>query len=88
MITAVLRAFDRNYQVFLRTQDLAELREHYEAVMANQNQSVRVLQPGNEYEGTAVGINTMGELLVEKQDGTCETIYAGEVSVRGLYSYV
>jgi len=88
LITAVMRAFDRNYQKFLKTQDLTGLRERYEAVMVNQNQPVRVLQPGNEYEGTAVGINTMGELLVEKEDGTCEAVYAGEVSVRGLYSYV
>lgn len=88
MITAVVKAFERNYQTFLETQDLSKLRECYEAVMVNQNQSVRVLQPGNAYEGTAVGINTMGELLVEKEDGTCEAVYAGEVSVRGLYSYV
>ena len=88
LITAILRAFDRNYQDFLKTQDLIVLQERYEAVMANLNQSVRVLQPGSEYEGTAVGINTMGELLVEKKDGTCEAVYAGEVSVRGLYSYV
>ena len=88
LIGAVLKAFDRNYQEFLKTQDLTGLRERYEVVMANQNQPVRVLEPGNEYEGTAVGINTMGELLVEKEDGTCEAVYAGEVSVRGLYSYV
>ena len=88
LISAVMDAFDRNYQVFLKTQDLAGLRERYEQVMANQNQPVRVLEPGNEYEGTAVGINAMGELLVEKEDGTCEAVYAGEVSVRGLYSYV
>ena len=30
----------------------------------------------------------MGQLLVEREDGTTESIYAGEVSVRGLYGYV
>ena len=88
LIGAVLEAFDRNYQEFLKTQDLTMLKERYEAVLVNQNQPVRVLQPGNEYEGIAVGINRMGELLVKKEDGTCENVYAGEVSVRGLYSYV
>ncbi len=88
LITAALKAFDRNYQEFLKTQDLSNLKTRYEAVMANQNQPVRVLEPGNEYEGTAVGINTMGELLVEKENGSYEAVYAGEVSVRGLYSYV
>lgn len=88
LIAAVMKAFEQNYQEFLKTQDLSGVKTRYEAVMANQNQPVRVLQPGCEYEGTAVGINTMGELLVEKMDGTCEAVYAGEVSVRGLYSYV
>ena len=36
----------------------------------------------------ALGINKLGELLVQKQDGSMENIYAGEVSVRGIYGYV
>ena len=34
------------------------------------------------------GINDQGELIVERQDGTVEEVYAGEVSVRGIYGYV
>ena len=49
---------------------------------------IRVLEPGHEYTGVARGINAMGELLVEKEDGTITEVYAGEVSVRGLYGYV
>ena len=33
-------------------------------------------------------INEDGELLVEKEDGTVTAVYAGEVSVRGVYGYV
>ena len=29
-----------------------------------------------------------GELLVKDEQGTIQTVRAGEVSVRGLYSYV
>ena len=46
-----------------------------------------VLDPKEEYSGQALGINDMGELLVRKEDGTIETVYAGEVSVRGVYGY-
>ncbi len=88
LITAVLRCFDKNYQEFLKTQDLTGLRTRYESVMANQNQMVKVLELGHEYEGKAIGINNRGELLVEREDGSVEAVYAGEVSVRGLYSYV
>lgn len=88
LIGAVVESFWKNYQIFLETLDLRNLKDAYEAVMVNQNQPVRVLQPGNIYEGVAVGINAKGELLVERADGVCEKVYAGEVSVRGLYSYV
>ena len=49
---------------------------------------VRVLEPENEYTGLALGINNRGELLVRREDGHVEEIYAGEVSVRGVYGYV
>ena len=54
----------------------------------NKGAQVRVLDPKGEYQGTARGINTKGELLVEKEDGSMEAVYAGEVSVRGVYGYV
>ena len=38
--------------------------------------------------GTALGINKSGELLVKKEDGSVAEVYAGEVSVRGIYGYV
>ena len=46
------------------------------------------MDPKGEYRGIARGINDRGELLVERQDGTVEEVYAGEVSVRGIYGYV
>ena len=47
-----------------------------------------MLDPKGNFEGTARGINEKGELLVERQDGRLEYVYAGEVSVRGVYGYV
>ena len=48
-----------------------------------------MLDPKGAYEGTARGINENGELLVErKSDGELVQVYAGEVSVRGIYGYV
>ncbi|MDE5891489.1 MAG: biotin--[acetyl-CoA-carboxylase] ligase, partial [Acetatifactor sp.] len=38
--------------------------------------------------GTARGINARGELLVEDDEGRENAVYAGEVSVRGIYGYV
>ena len=88
LIADILLEFEKNYEIFEKTQDLSGLLEAYQAVSANYQQPVRVLEPGNEYTGIARGINTAGELLVEKEDHTIEKVYSGEVSVRGLYSYV
>lgn len=88
LVADVMKAFEKNYGIFEQTQDLSGLTADYEKILANRNQPVRVLSPGNEYSGIALGINKMGELLVQKEDGTVEEVYAGEVSVHGLYSYV
>lgn len=88
LVAETMKCFEENYEVFEKTQDLSGLIEPYHAVLANFGQPVRVLQPGNEYSGIARGINARGELLVERENGSVEAVYAGEVSVRGLYSYV
>lgn len=88
LIAEIMQAFEKNYGIFEKTQDLSGLIEDYQAISANYQQPVRVLEPGNEYTGIARGINKLGELLVEREDGTVENVYSGEVSVRGLYSYV
>lgn len=49
---------------------------------------MRVLEPGNEYTGISRGINDLGELLVEREDRSVTAVFAGEVSVRGVYGYI
>ena len=83
----VMEAFEKYYEKFAATCDLSGLKEEYESILANYNQPVRVLAK-EPYEGVARGITDGGELLVEKTDGTIAAVSAGEVSVRGLYSYV
>ena len=46
------------------------------------------MEKERELVGTCLGIDEAGELLVQTPGGACETIFAGEVSVRGLYGYV
>lgn len=88
IMAAVLERFERNYETFLKTGDLSGIQEAYNAVLVNCGQEVRVLEPGHEYEAVAEGINETGELLVRFPDGRKKTVFAGEVSVRGIYGYV
>lgn len=88
IIDAVMDAFSRNYAKFLETGDLQKLVQEYNNVLINRGKEIRVLDPAGEYNGISGGINAQGELLVTKEDGTCVSVYAGEVSVRGVYGYV
>lgn len=88
LMALCVKYFETFYEKFLRTGDLSLLQEQYNELLLNRNRGVRVLEPGNEYSGMALGINKDGELLVEKEDGSVEAVYAGEVSVRGVYGYV
>ena len=80
--------FEQYYEQFLQTYDLSAVREQYEAHLAGMGKEVRVLDPKGEYVGISKGITKNGELIVENADGTRCEVYAGEVSVRGLYGYV
>lgn len=88
IIASVMKAFEKNYEAFRKAGDLSPLQKDYEEVLANKNQKVRVLDPKEPFEGTALGITPTGELRVQKEDGTIAEVHSGEVSVRGLYSYV
>ncbi len=88
LIAECIREFEKLYGEFLKTKDLSLLTDTYEKLLVNRGRTVRVLEPGNEYEGTALGISARGELLVRGEDGTVKNVYAGEVSVRGVYGYV
>jgi len=84
-----MKYFENYYEQFCRDGNLAGLKEEYETFLVNKDRLVRVLDPQGEYEGKALGINEVGELLVELPgDATVRTVYAGEVSVRGIYGYV
>lgn len=88
LLERVLAHFEKNYDTFVRTLDLTLLKEAYEKRLLNLNAEVKVLDPKGEYEGIARGINEIGELIIEKEDGQTVPVYAGEVSVRGLYGYI
>lgn len=87
LIVHVMKAFEKYYGRFQDTLDLSEVREKYESLLVNRDREVRVLDPRGDFAGVSRGINNAGELLVELPDGKLVTVYAGEVSVRGIYGY-
>lgn len=88
LIGAVLERFEVNYALFMESEDLSSLQKAYNDLLVNAGARVQVLEPKGAYTAVSSGINEKGELLVQKDDGTCEAVFAGEVSVRGIYGYV
>ena len=83
-----MKQFEKDYEMFLRIGDLSGMQERYNRLLVNRGREVRVLEPGDTCEGQAIGINETGELLIRTGNGETRAVYAGEVSVRGIYGYV
>ncbi len=95
-ITAdVWNEFEGLYEAFARAESLQPLKEKYEAALVNTGRRVRVLDPKDPYEGTALGITDGGELIVvrdaDPMSGVGERmchVGTGEISVRGIEGYI
>ncbi len=88
VLSAIMDVFEETYGYFLENKSLEFLMQDYNDLLVNMNRQVVVLDPAGEYEGLAQGINANGELQVLGADGTTTSVFAGEVSVRGIYGYV
>lgn len=88
LLDNILRNFEDAYEAVCKADSLTPILDRYNELMINRGKAVRVLEPGNEYEALATGISPSGELLVVKDGKELRRVYAGEVSVRGLYGYV
>ena len=87
LIERICEYFEAYFDLFLRTEDLTAIAKQYDAYMVNRNQSVRVLDPNDPFEGKARGITARGELLVDNWESR-RLVSSGEVSVRGMYGYL
>ena len=88
LVTEVMGAFEACYEEFLRDGFAGKIMERYNGLLVNRNREVLVLDPQGEFRGISRGVNEEGLLLVEREEGSVVEVYAGEVSVRGIYGYV
>lgn len=88
LLSDILLQFEGDYIKFLASEDLELFLDEYNKILVNKGALVKVLDPKGEFSGIAGGIGIDGRLIVFKENGQIETVYAGEVSVRGMYGYV
>lgn len=88
LLCDILLQFEKDYGVFLAAENLKPFVDDYNKMLVNKGALVKVLDPKGVFSGIAGGINEEGMLIVFKENGQIEKVYAGEVSVRGMYGYV
>lgn len=88
LIACVMKHFEAFYEEFLENGDMSRLRDRYNELLVSRERGVRVLDPKGSWSGTALGIDAFGRLLVRDEYDEIKEVYAGEVSVRGIYGYV
>lgn len=88
LVECICKLFNKYFGMFMDSKDLSGILEEYNSRLISAGRMVKVLDPKEEFVGQALGINASGELLVKKESGEVVNVYAGEVSVRGIYGYV
>ena len=88
IIRSVLEHLEEYYILYKQTLSLAQVIEKYKLRCINLGKEVQVLGMKKDFIGTVKDINLEGQLIIETPQGKIETIFAGEVSVRGLYGYI
>lgn len=88
IIKQFAQIFEEYYEVFLQTGNLSALMKEYKDHCINLDKQVRISNNQEDYIAYVEDVDSNGSLIIKRADGRCETIFTGEVSVRGLYGYV
>lgn len=87
LFVAVLNRLDEFYEEFKNNDNIDNVLEICRQESAVLGKEVQVIQGNNAKRGQAIAINNNGELQVQFDSGI-ETIYSGEVSIRGEDKYI
>lgn len=88
LVAAFGKYFEKYYELFLESGNLSPIKDEYEERLVNKDREVYIIEKDNKIIRTAIGIDDEGQLVVKDDAGRIEKIFAGEVSVRGIYGYV
>lgn len=71
-----------------RRMDIQDFMPEYQQRCITIGSKVQVITTFSTFDGTAIGVSSEGALLVIDANGITHTVYAGEVSIRGVTGYV
>ena len=81
----ILHRTEDYYDIFIEIGNMSGLKDVYDSYLVGKDTEIKVLDPKEPYKGIALGINDEGELLVRDSAGTVHKVYAGEISIGGIY---
>lgn len=88
LIGQILKTFEELYTGYLDGYDFENILEINKKYSATIGKDVVVRRRNDIVKGFAYDLNKEGELLIRKEDDQIETVYYGEVSVRGINGYI
>ncbi|AGK96593.1 biotin--[acetyl-CoA-carboxylase] ligase [Clostridium pasteurianum] len=88
IVARILNNFEPLYKAFVEKEDIEETiaicRENSILI----DREIRVIKRENSIRAKVLDINNKGELIVKYEDGKVENLISGEISIRGLESYI
>ena len=88
LISTILNKFENLYILFKENGDITQTIEICRDNSAVIGKEIQVLNGATKRLGRAIDINEDGELVVEFNDGKIESIFSGEISIRGIDGYI
>lgn len=88
IVSGIVNNFEKLYTDFLEKGSISVSVEICKANSILLGKEIRVISRKGEALRKAVDINEDGELVVEDEAGNRETVFSGEVSVRGIHGYI
>ena len=82
ILCEVLNEFEKLYVKYISKKSFKYFVDEYEKLCINLDRNVKFMCKYYNIEGTAVGIDENGELIIQDYNGAVTSIYSGEVSVR------
>lgn len=87
LLKSYLDKFSFYYNLFLKG-EMETIIKHHKRYSVTLGNEVVIENSGNKRIARAIDIDINGNLIVENQNNKMETIFSGEVSVRGINGYV
>lgn len=88
LLANILNHFEKLYIPFVEKKDISKSIEISKENSILLGENIRIIRGETEKIGKAIDIDNEGQLIVELENGNIEKVFSGEVSIRGMESYI